>query len=739
MKTTRVVFCAGLMVLSLAVMAYAQQYSITDLGTVAGPYMNRNEAWAVNEVGQVAGWSSAFGFWTYDRAFRWDPAAGIRDLGSLSYDIFMHDAQAYDINELGQVVGWSHTGPSGAQGAFLWTQGGTQGPSWNPQMKSLGTLGGGNSRAFGVNDITSVVGIADTSAGQSHAFIWCDGTMADLDTLGGDWSGARRINNASQVVGTSLTAVGLERAFLWTPGATDGVPTNPQMKDLGHLGGGWSRGCGINDIGQVVGESYTSSATHAFLWETTQGMQDLGTLGGNSSIAYGVNSLGQVVGSAKMANGQNRAFIWNRGAMLDLNDYVPAGGGLTLEAATSINNRGQICGEAGSRAFVLTPLAELPLPQAVVLDWGEDAPVTVSRRRWFGRDRYIFSVSGSMPHASVSDNFRMQVLQQVQRIFADSGVYNVVVREGGRGDDASTVYFTVRPDPLWEIGGWSFTGIDRFNTTPSGGAVVFLPYLLHELDPEDRAEIIAHEVGHLLGLRHIRPSRYAEIMEQRKFDSDHEIFNNVVSPIWPDAQDFGTLHNPLYHLKRYVDGVEHDNLVSRGIMPGEWDIRLGQEHFCMDVRLRFSAADITLYDLNVLADRGEDIWEVIRHYDQISLSELSDASLTLPIGAMFQLVAASQEAGELDLVLATGDPYDPVNLSILPQEGEFSAFLQVQSTGLAGYDTVCDAWVAGTVVPEPTTMVLFLAAGTLMLAGTRRFRRRNSPSLIYCRKDQKRE
>ncbi len=89
-------------------------------------------------------------------------------------------------------------------------------------MVDLGTLGGTNSVAQGVNaDGSVVVGTADTaSVGVNHAFRWTAGTntMVDLGTLGGTLSSAYGVNaDGSVVVGTATTTNdAAQRAFRWT-------------------------------------------------------------------------------------------------------------------------------------------------------------------------------------------------------------------------------------------------------------------------------------------------------------------------------------------------------------------------------------------------------------------------------------------------------------------------------------------------------------------------------------------
>src|SRR5262245_19349150 len=45
---------------------------------------------------------------------------------------------------------------------------------------------------------------------------------------------------------------------------------------------------------------------------------DLGTLGGSTSSANDINDGGQIVGAATIATGDEHAFCWDNGAMIDL-------------------------------------------------------------------------------------------------------------------------------------------------------------------------------------------------------------------------------------------------------------------------------------------------------------------------------------------------------------------------------------------------------------------------------------
>jgi len=301
---------------------------IIDLGTLPeGGY--ESYAAAVNSRGQVVGAaintvpdSNSMGnFWLgppfpfETRAFRWEESKGMQDLGTLGGT----DAQAILVNEAGQVVGYSYAGstPSAfcpfplVTASFIWEKG--------KGMKDLGSLGGTCTIASDLNERGQIVGGSNLEGDQSsHAFLWDNGSIHDLGgSLGGSFTGAFALNEAGRAVG-----------FAYLPGDT---------------------------------------IFHATLWKQIGQLTDLGVLGGDQcSYATSINARMQIVGGS-ISDCTNfvgfRAFLWEDGATLDLNALIPPDATMHLQTIETINNRGEIAGQAvdaqnNQHAFLLIPCDE---------------------------------------------------------------------------------------------------------------------------------------------------------------------------------------------------------------------------------------------------------------------------------------------------------------------------------------------------------------------------------------------
>src|SRR5215467_9390148 len=170
------------------------------------------------------------------------------------------------------------------------------------------------------------------------------------------WACARE--NAS-IIDPPREGVTRAAPLLGPPGTL--VISDIQIVDLGTLPGGTNSSANdINDAGDIVGSSETSSGqTHGFILIASV-KTDLGTLpGGNQSFANGINSLRQVVGSARNSAGVSHGFMWQSGVMRDLGAYPPEDNIGSESVANAINDAGLIAGSV-DLAGVVWNLAGVP-------------------------------------------------------------------------------------------------------------------------------------------------------------------------------------------------------------------------------------------------------------------------------------------------------------------------------------------------------------------------------------------
>jgi len=257
------------------------------------------------------------------------------------------------------------------------------------RLKS-GKLGG---RALDINDDGVVVGQEFESIdkpGDHRPVVWRDGEPEELPNLDGDTSGARGsascINNDGVIAGYVQDG-DFSQAVRWIDGVAEALPDAPagsalQVRGLNENGtilasirtgeSGLVRTFGLWRDDEVTLIEFPEEVTEEYivlpqalngrdetLFISYNGFDDSfsfitdgetttvldGRDDGFTSIAADLNDASTVVGQT-YKDEASRAARWNEGELVDLNNLISAGAGLTLTSASAINNAGLIAGMA---------------------------------------------------------------------------------------------------------------------------------------------------------------------------------------------------------------------------------------------------------------------------------------------------------------------------------------------------------------------------------------------------------
>jgi len=363
-----------------AVAPYAAQtkkeprYDVIILRSSLGGTQSRGTG--ISNGGLVAGWSNLLNGTRHAAVWNGESITDLETLGGPSSSVPWPG-----VNNTGMVVGISHTTDLDVLNEAWSCEAGGFIPPTNPRrvcrgfawidrtMHELPTLGGTHGFATGVNNVGQVVGWAETPVHdptcngalgtgpqvlQFRAVLWepRKGVKTELPPYPGDsTSAATAINERGQAVGISGEcdqAVGrfsARRSVMWHHGAVDTLPT---------LGGtSWHTPMDINERGDVVGFSNPPSAgdlagdflANGFFWARGSAtVERIRPLDGNTvSQALAINDRRQVVGVSSGGAPGVRAFLWEDGVLMNLNDLAEIAPNV-LQSAQHINDAGQITG-----------------------------------------------------------------------------------------------------------------------------------------------------------------------------------------------------------------------------------------------------------------------------------------------------------------------------------------------------------------------------------------------------------
>ncbi len=440
--------------LELPETATSAGYSISNAGEVVGvsqrmsgriqafssdqelPSDQQSEASGANDFGQVVGSMSlpaepvpgssadVFSFF----AALWD-STGTTNLGAFDN----RASKAYSINNEGRIVGTSTWGNEDVLRGFLWESG---------QMKELESLPEAESQAFSINERGQVAGYDGM-----QATLW-NGSRV-LRRLEGPSGRAYDLNENGEAVGSIDD--GTVKAVFWNSnGARTSLPVSSSP---------FSEAYSINNSNWVVGtympaETASKHAAPALSgtpprWSQVYRPVLLGNETSRKQSSPPASATADETGSIASSNEAMRAFLWQGGQLVDLNDFIDPESGWVLLEARGINNAAQITGiglfNGQRRAFVLAPTnnkAPTAIDDLVLLTGLESIQIAVTANDLDedGDALQIVEVTqGESGTVSLLDGQTLVYTPGPQFTYTDTFTYVVADERGGRDEGLVTV------------------------------------------------------------------------------------------------------------------------------------------------------------------------------------------------------------------------------------------------------------------------------------------------------------
>lgn len=315
----------------------AQKYTVTRLQTLPGGI--GTSAARMNKAGEAVG--SADDANGVPQAVAWIDAAPtiVNEVTEYPGSEGVY-ADAVDINNQGVIAGNAYDGfgPASSDSVF----------AIGPNISTYQGIARGISIGA-INDSNVIVGTFEGIAAVWYGDLTHN--TGGLPTIAGGMIYAQptRINAAGVVVGTEDDPIPPDYintysvAVLWEPDPISHTP-GASVSALGGLSGPNSGANSVNANGWAVGWATLANGwQRAVLWERGNGAFDLGTLGGHQSSANGINVEGDVAGQAQTAAGAWHAVVWThldfKATDLNLEISPTLAKEFTLTSAVDTNDR----------------------------------------------------------------------------------------------------------------------------------------------------------------------------------------------------------------------------------------------------------------------------------------------------------------------------------------------------------------------------------------------------------------